>query len=80
MALFPNSSKESQDRIPLGDVIYKIKILNKKAPQTNPDSQYRSAPALELHSRAASSVSVMSPFQQFQHRKQFRRKADQKKI
>ena len=28
-----------------------------KAPQTNPDSWPRSAPALELHSRAASSVS-----------------------
>ena len=34
-----------------------------KASQTNPDSQPRSEPALELHSRAAPSESIMSPFQ-----------------
>ena len=33
-------------------------------------------PTLELHSRAASSVDVMSLLHQSQHRKQFRRKAD----
>ena len=49
-----------------------------KAPQTNPDSHPRSEPALELHSRAASSVGITSPFQRSQHRKQFRRKADKK--
>ena len=32
--------------------------------------------ALELHSRAASSVGVTSPFQWSQHRTQFWRKAD----
>ena len=51
-----------------------------KAPQTNPDSRHRSEPALELNSRAASSVGITSPFQQSQHREQFRRKADKKKI
>ena len=50
-----------------------------KAPQTNLDSRPRSEPALELHSRAVSSEGVMSPFQRSQHRKQFRRKADNKK-
>ena len=39
----------------------------------------RSEPALELHSRAASSVGFTSLFQRSQHRKQFRRKADNKK-
>ena len=38
-----------------------------------------SKPALELHSRAASSVGITSPFQRSQHRKQFPRKADNKK-
>ena len=51
-----------------------------EAPQTNPDSRPRSVPALELHSRAASSVGITSPFQQSQQRKQFRRKADNEKI
>ena len=46
-----------------------------KAPQTNPDSWPRSEPALELHSRAMSSVGLTSPFQRSQHRKQFWRKA-----
>ena len=45
----------------------------------NPDSRPGSVPALQLHSRAASSVGVTLPFQQSQHRKQFRRKADNKK-
>ena len=49
-----------------------------RAPQTNLATQPRSEPALELHSRAASSVGVKSPFQQSHHRKQFRRKADKK--
>ena len=49
------------------------------APQTNPDSQPRSELTLELHSRATSSVGVMSAFQRSQHRKQFWRKADNKK-
>ena len=44
----------------------------------NPDSWPRSVPALELHSRAASRVGVTSPFQQSQHREQFRRKANKK--
>ena len=44
----------------------------------NPDSRPRSEPTLELNSRAASSVGIMSPFQRSQHRKQFRRKADKK--
>ena len=35
-------------------------------------------PALELQSRATSSVGVMSSFQQSRHKKQFRRKADKK--
>ena len=51
-----------------------------KALQPNPDSQPRSEPALKLHSRAASSVGVMSPLQWSQHRKQFQRRADIKKI
>ena len=34
-----------------------------KALQTNPNTQPRSEPALELHSRAASSVGITSPFQ-----------------
>ena len=49
-------------------------------PQTNPDSQPRSEPALELQSRAASKVGDTSPFQWSQYRKQFLRKADHKKI
>ena len=49
-----------------------------KSPQTNPDSQPRSAPALELLSSAESSVGVTSPFQRSQHREQYRRKADKK--
>ena len=49
-----------------------------KAPQTNSDSWPRSAPALELLSRAASSVGVTSPFQWSQRRKQLWRRADQK--
>ena len=44
-----------------------------------PDTRPRSEPTLELHSRAASSVGVTSPFQRSQHRKQFRRRADKKK-
>ena len=52
------------------DMCYKYKlaerllVLRDIAPQTNPDSLPRSKPALEQHSRAASSVGVMSPFQQ----------------
>ena len=46
-------------------------VLQYIAPQTNPDSQQRSKPALELHSRATSSLGITSPFQQSQHRKQF---------
>ena len=42
-------------------------------PQTNPDTQPRSEPALELHSRAASSVGITSLLQRSQHKKQFRR-------
>ena len=38
----------------------------------------RSELALELHSRAASSVGGTSPFPRSQHRKQFWRKADKK--
>ena len=49
-----------------------------EAPQTNPDTWPRSEPTLELHSRAASSVGITSPFQRSQHRKQFQRKADKK--
>ena len=49
------------------------------APQTNPDSWPRSEPAPELHSRAASSIGIKSPFQQSQHRKQFWRRVDHKK-
>ena len=49
-----------------------------KATQINPDSWPRSAPTLKIHSRAASSVGVTSPFQRSQHMKQFRRKADKK--
>ena len=44
-----------------------------KVPKTNPDSQPRSEPVLELHCRAASSVGVMSPFQRSQNRKQFKK-------
>ena len=51
-----------------------------KAPQTNLDSQPRSEPPIELHNRAASSVSITSPFQQSQNRKQFWKKADNKKV
>ena len=47
-----------------------------KALQLNPDSLTRLEPALELHSRAASSVGVTSPFQRSQHRKQFRRREE----
>ena len=47
-----------------------------KAPQTNPDTCPRSEPALELHSKATSSVGITSPFQRSQHRKQFKTKAD----
>ena len=36
----------------------------------------RSEPALELHSRAVSSVGITSSLQQSQHRKQFQRKTD----
>ena len=36
-------------------------------------------PALELHSRAASSVAITSPFLRSQHRKQFQKRADHKK-
>ena len=43
------------------------------------DVRPKSEPALELHSRAASSVGVTSLFQQSQHRKQFQRKADNSK-
>ena len=50
-----------------------------KAPQTNPDSRPRSAPALDLLSRAASNVGVMLPLQRSQHRKQFRRRVEHKK-
>ena len=39
----------------------------------------RSAPTLELHSRTVSNVSVTSPFQRSQHRKQFWRKVNHKK-
>ena len=67
------------DRIPLEETIPAIdEFYVYITPQTNPDSQPRSVPALELHSRAASSVGVMTPFQRSQHRKQFRRKADKK--
>ena len=45
----------------------------------NPDSRPRSEPVLELHSRAASSVAVMSLFQWSRHTKQSRRKVDIKK-
>ena len=48
------------------------------APQTNLDSLPKSKPALELHSRAVSSVGIKSPFQRSQHRKQFQREADKK--
>ena len=37
-------------------------------------------PTLELHSRAAPSVGGKSPLHRSQHRKKFRRKADNKKI
>ena len=50
------------------------------SPQTNPDSWPRSALTLELLSRAASSVGVTSPFQRSQHRKQFWRRVDHKKV
>ena len=50
-----------------------------KAPQTNLDSQPKSEPALELLSRALSSVGVIVPFQQSQHREQSWRRADRKK-
>ena len=50
-----------------------------KAPQTNQDSGPKSVPTLELHSWAASSVGITSPFQRSQHRKQFQRKVDNKK-
>ena len=64
-----------------GEIIIFICILViNKAPQTNPDSRLRSAPALELHSTAESSVGITSPFQRSRHRKQFRRKADKKKL
>ena len=43
---------------------------------TNRDSRPRSAPTLELHSRAASSVGITSPLQRSRHRKQFQRKAN----
>ena len=33
-----------------------------KDTQTNPDTQPRTEPALELHSRVASSVGITSPF------------------
>ena len=36
-----------------------------KAPKTNPDTRPRSEPTLELHSRAASSVGITSPFQRY---------------
>ena len=52
--------------------------LQSSSNQSGP--QLRSEPALELHSRATSSVGITSPFQRSQHRKQFRRKADKKKI
>ena len=42
-----------------------------KAPKTSPDSRPRLEPALDLHSRAASSVGIKSPFQRSQQRKQF---------
>ena len=45
---------------------------------TNPDTLSWSEPALDLHSRATSSVGVTSPFQQSQHRKKFRKRADKK--
>ena len=51
-----------------------------KALQTNPDSRPRSEPALELHRRAVSSVGITSQFQQSQNRKQFRKRADHKKL
>ena len=54
-------------------------ILLLYAPQTNPDSQRRTAPTLELLSRAVSSVGVTSPIQRSQHRKQFWRRVDHKK-
>ena len=50
----------------------------KKAPQTNPDSQFKSEPALELHSGAASSVGVISPFQRSRQRKHLRSGGRQK--
>ena len=48
--------------------------------QTHDSDQnwFSSEPALEPHSRAASSVGVTSPFQRSQHRKQFQRKVDKK--
>ena len=66
------------DRIPLETIPAIDEFYVYIAPQTNLDSQPRSVPALELHSRAASSVGITSPFQRSQHRKQFRRKADKK--
>ena len=54
-------------------------ILLLYAPQTNPDSQRRTAPTLELLSSAVSSVDVTSPIQRSQHRKQFWRRVDHKK-
>ena len=79
------------DKIPLGETVTAINhvlcfigsllpqtcvISMNKAPQTNLDTQPRTEPALELHSRAASSVGVTSPFQQSEHRKQFWRRVD----
>ena len=43
------------------------------------DSQPRSEPALKLHSRAASSVGITSPFQQSQHKRKLLQKINQKR-
>ena len=60
------------------------KLFLSRAPQFSllppkSDNRPRSVPALELLSRAASSVGVIEPFQRSQHREQSRRRADRKK-
>ena len=51
-------------------------ILSRQAAETNPDSQPISEPALELQQHGR----VTLPFQRIKHWKQFRRRADHKKV
>ena len=68
--------KNASDYLAFGEALSSMRKPNWKCSPNQ--SGPRTEPSLELHSRAASSVGVKSPFQQSQHRKQFRRKADKK--